>query len=99
MNWLWTLTWFCCYFSLFVVMVTLGMKLRVNSMFPEGISRYHPQLAPFKAGVAMIASDVRISHVVRVLMPWTTRQDFSSSDLACTFRSLSLDPCQIPGQA
>ncbi|KAF9344993.1 hypothetical protein BGX26_003669 [Mortierella sp. AD094] len=26
-------------------------------MFPEGISRYHPQLAPFKAGVAMIASD------------------------------------------
>jgi hypothetical protein len=27
-------------------------------MFPEGISRYHPQLAPFKAGVAMIASDV-----------------------------------------
>ncbi|KAG0297205.1 hypothetical protein BGZ98_000666 [Dissophora globulifera] len=27
-------------------------------MFPEGISRYHPQLAPFKAGVALIASDV-----------------------------------------
>ncbi|KAF9294787.1 hypothetical protein BGZ88_003313 [Linnemannia elongata] len=26
-------------------------------MFPEGISRYHPRLAPFKAGVAMIASD------------------------------------------
>ncbi|KAF9396106.1 hypothetical protein CPC16_005030 [Podila verticillata] len=26
-------------------------------MFPEGISRYHPQLAPFKPGVAMIASD------------------------------------------
>ncbi|KAG0210996.1 hypothetical protein BGX31_001735 [Mortierella sp. GBA43] len=26
-------------------------------MFPEGISRYHPSLAPFKAGVAMIASD------------------------------------------
>lgn len=30
----------------------------IDSMFPEGISRYHPQLAPFKAGVAMIASDV-----------------------------------------
>ncbi|KAF9337261.1 hypothetical protein BG006_005661 [Podila minutissima] len=26
-------------------------------MFPEGISRYHPRLAPFKPGVAMIASD------------------------------------------
>lgn len=62
-----TLTCFCCYyFLLIVVMATLGMKPRVNSMFPEGISRYHPQLAPFKPGVAMIASDVRISHVSRV---------------------------------
>ncbi|KAF9970366.1 hypothetical protein BGZ73_006932 [Actinomortierella ambigua] len=26
-------------------------------LYPEGISRYNPQMAPFKAGVAMIASD------------------------------------------
>ncbi|GJJ76441.1 glycerol-3-phosphate O-acyltransferase / dihydroxyacetone phosphate acyltransferase [Entomortierella parvispora] len=38
-------------------------------MFPEGISRYHPQLAPFKAGVAMIASDT--------LSKFQDRPDFS----------------------
>ncbi|KAG5457088.1 MAG: hypothetical protein BJ554DRAFT_2993 [Olpidium bornovanus] len=27
-------------------------------MFPEGISRYHPRMAPLRTGVAMIANDV-----------------------------------------
>ncbi|CAG8810896.1 24572_t:CDS:2 [Gigaspora margarita] len=31
-------------------------------MFPEGISRYHSKVAPFKPGVALIASELIISH-------------------------------------
>jgi len=44
------------------------MYTAFHSMFPEGISRYHPQLAPFKAGVAMIASDVSVhAYAMRVI--------------------------------
>jgi glycerol-3-phosphate O-acyltransferase / dihydroxyacetone phosphate acyltransferase len=28
------------------------------TLFPEGISRYHPEVAPLKTGVARITSDV-----------------------------------------
>ncbi|KAF9428033.1 hypothetical protein BGZ94_003558 [Podila epigama] len=50
------------------------------SMFPEGISRYHPQLAPFKAGVAMIASDT--------LAKFQDKPDFSLTILTSSINYL-----------
>ncbi|KAI8599631.1 hypothetical protein EDD21DRAFT_307746 [Dissophora ornata] len=74
-------------------------------MFPEGISRYHSQLAPFKAGVAMIASDTLSRYqdkpdfsltLMTASINYLHREKFRS-DVVVTFHSpILLTPQQDP---
>lgn len=76
----------------------------VACLFPEGISRYHPSLAPLKRGVAAIALDIlkrqrgnpsfRL-HLLTCGITYLHREKFRSNVSVCFDKPITLDAASV----